>query len=218
MLIFLLIEYLYLPFNLTSFLLNCYHKQNLSPTLPSWKSDVIDAMGFGTLNKCIMTWKNEEDYVWPQDRLWFLLVTPDNETSGQWTTFYNPSKYKGVPTLVAWIGGDEAVEAENQSNDEILDTVMNNLKAMFPTIREPDNFFITRWGQEENAKGAYSYPVTGRDYAEDTGLLQRRLGSIFFAGEATGNGWATSAWNSGQEAAEGMVARLEETPQPETEV
>ncbi|KAL7526846.1 hypothetical protein ACHAXR_001678, partial [Thalassiosira sp. AJA248-18] len=177
------------------------------PSLPAWKQNVIDAMGFGTVNKCIMTWNNGEDYVWPQDKLWFLLITPDDETSGEWTTFFNPSKFKGVPSLTAWVGGDEAVEAENQSNDEILDNVMTNLKAMFPSIRYPDNVIITRWGQEENVRGAYSYPVPGRDFLDDAETLQRRLGRVYFAGEATGSELATTmgAWNTGQRAAEFMA-------------
>ena len=73
--------------------------KHTSPNLPAWKQDVIDAMGFGVVNKCIMTWNNDEDYVWPNDELWFILVTPEDETSGQWTTFFNPSEFKGIPTL-----------------------------------------------------------------------------------------------------------------------
>jgi hypothetical protein len=70
-----------------------------SPSLPAWKQEVIDKMGFGVVNKCIMYWNNDEDYVWPRDLMWYMLTTPDDETSGQWTTFFNPSEFKGVPAL-----------------------------------------------------------------------------------------------------------------------
>ena len=69
-------------------------------------------MGFGLVNKCIMSWNNDDDHVWPRDKLWFLLMTPEDETSGQWTTFFNPSRFKGIPMLTAWVGGDEAINAE----------------------------------------------------------------------------------------------------------
>ena len=188
------------------------NKHRHRPSLPSWKQDVVDAMGFGVVNKCVMSWTNDEDYVWPGDQLWFLLQTPDEDTSGQWTTFSNPSNFKGVPSLTAWIGGQEAIEAEQKTDDEILETVMNNLKAMFPSIREPDNVIISRWGQEEHVRGTYSFPVPGRNFYDDADLLQRRLGRVYFAGEATGSGWATTmgAWNTGNEAAEAMIDMLEE--------
>lgn len=183
---------------------------NFVPALPAKKQEAIDNMGFGLVNKCIMTWDNEEDMVWPEDDMWFLLVTPDDETSGQWTRFYNPSMFKGVPTLIGWIGGDDAVEAEKQSTDEVVNDVMKNLRSMWPTISDPDNAIITRWGLNENTKGSYSYPEQGRDIFTDAAALQQRLGRIYFAGEATGSGWGTviGAWNTGQVAAEGMVQAL----------
>jgi len=80
---------------------------NFVPSLPTYKQQNIDTTGFGLINKYIMTWDNDEDLVWPEDELYFLLVTPDDDTSGQCTTFSNPSKFKNIPTLIAWIGGDD---------------------------------------------------------------------------------------------------------------
>ncbi len=169
---------------------------NQSPTLPSWKQEVIDEMGFGLVNKCIMSWDNDEDRVWPLDTLWFLLTTPEDDTSGLWTQFYNPSQFKGKPSLTAWAGGDEAVEEEKKSDDEILATVMENLRSMFPTVRDPDRVIISRWGMEENVRGTYTFPVPGRDLRVDSINLSRRIGRIWSAGEGASNGWATTmgAW------------------------
>jgi len=183
---------------------------NFVPSLPSWKQESIDNMGFGLVNKCVMTWDNDDDLVWPRNKLWFLLMTPEDETSGEWTTFYNPSKFKGKPSLTAWAGGDDAVKAEAQSDEEILNTVMNNLRSMFPEIRDPDRVIISRWGQEENVRGTYSFPVPGRDFCEDADNLQLKVGRIYFAGEATGSGWATTmgAWETGEEQALNMAEYL----------
>lgn len=187
---------------------------NFVPSLPETKQTSIDNMGFGLMNKCILSWNDEADMVWPEDELWFLLVTPKDETSGQWTRFYNPTKLKGgKPTLVAWIAGAEAWDAETQTNDEIVTAVMNNLRAMFPTISMPDLATITRWGQNEHQRGAHTFPVAGRDIADDAANLKETFGNIWFAGEATGNGWGTTvgAWNTGMEAGEAMARQLKES-------
>ena len=49
---------------------------------------------------------------------------------------------------------------------------MTNLRAMFPTIRDPDQVIITRWRQDPTTFGAYSYPVSGRDFHDDAAKLQ----------------------------------------------
>lgn len=89
---------------------------------------------------------------------------------------------------------------------------MKNLKSMFPTIQNPDKVLITRWGQEETIRGTYSFPAVGRDFYDDADLLQRRLDSVYFSGEATGSGWGTTmgAWKTGQAQAEAIAEKLVE--------
>jgi monoamine oxidase len=128
---------------------------NFVPSLPANKQASIDNTGFGLNNKAVMTWKNKEDMIWPEDEFWFKLITPDDETSGLWTTFYNPSKFKGEPSLIAWVGGDEAWVEEERTNDEIMKDVIKNLRAMFPGIRNPDTALISRWGMNENVRGTF---------------------------------------------------------------
>ena len=84
-------------------------------------------MGFGILNKCVMQWHDEDAMVWPEDVHWFEMITPSTHTSGQWTTFSNPSKFKGVPMLVGWIGANYARLMETQTDKEIVDDVMKHL-------------------------------------------------------------------------------------------
>ena len=56
-------------------------------------------MGFGVDNKCIMKWNNDEDVVWPEDLKWSILMTPEDETSGAFTTFLSTTKAKGKPVI-----------------------------------------------------------------------------------------------------------------------
>ena len=65
---------------------------------------------------------------------------------------------------------------------------MTNLRAMFLTIRDPDQVIITRRGQDPTTFGAYSHPLSGRDFYDDAAKLQEVYGNIYFAGEATGDG------------------------------
>lgn len=179
------------------------------PSLPKWKQEIINGMGFGILNKCTMYFS---DIAWPKDELWFELLTPEEEDSGRWTTFFNPTSFKGTPSLIGWIGGQDAIDAEQQTDNQIVTDVMKNLRSMFPGIPDPEKVFISRWGQEENILGAYSYKQVGRDFHIDSARLQLPLLSrLYFAGEATSGGWAqttTGAWESGEEAAASMRSSL----------
>ena len=183
---------------------------SFQPSLPAYKQEVIEKMGFGVFNKCAMQWDEAADAVWA-DEEWFELMTPGEPSSQKWTTFYNPTKRKGIPTLVGFIGGKDAAAIESQTDEEVLDDVMTNLRAMFPDITRPDRVVISRWGKEENARGVYTFKTVGRDFVDDSQKLRRRVGNVFFAGEATSDGWYGStvgAWESGEEAAEDMIDEM----------
>ena len=119
---------------------------SFTPELPESKVDAIDNMGFGDMNKIVLYWNNEDAIVWP-DKYWFRLVTTSDETSGMFTTWFNPTLLKGVPCLVGWISGDEAEDIEDETDEVILEQAMMQLKSMFPSISEPDTVIISRWGE-----------------------------------------------------------------------
>ncbi|EJK73350.1 hypothetical protein THAOC_05030, partial [Thalassiosira oceanica] len=176
-----------------------------SPRLPVRKQRVIDNMGFGTLNKLILYWESDSAVVWPLDTGWFMLATADDESSNDFVTVFNPTKEKGVPCLVLWVGGFDAVLKEDESDDEILRDAMNSLTAMFPSISNPDTVFFTRWNSEVNFRGSYSFATVGREFASDAAVLKESIGGLWFAGEATNeDGWHSTtvgAWQSGEDVA-----------------
>jgi monoamine oxidase len=178
---------------------------DFTPSLPAEKQKAIDSLGYGTLSKCIMYWEDPDSVVWPKHKEWITLATLDEDRSGIWTSFLNAYKVKGVPVLVGFIGGDEAVAMEEKTNEEILGIAMSNLLAMFPTITRPDKFLITRWSEEEVFRGSYSFAAVDQgNFAADAKILGKRIGNLWFAGEATNfEGWhATTigAWNTGHDA------------------
>jgi monoamine oxidase len=180
------------------------------PALPENKASSIEAMGFGLINKCILSWEDDAALVWPRDEMWFMLITPDEEASGRWTTFFNPLSLKGRPTLTSFVAGNDAIAMEGQTDEEVVADVMTNLRAMFPDIPDPDGVIVTRWGLEEDFLGAHSFPVPGRVIADDSAALSESYGRIYFAGEATDAWWGTTlgAWNSGEDQALAMAQKL----------
>lgn len=184
-----------------------------TPSLSKEKQDVIDAMGFGDLNKCIMVWDDPLDMVWPKDDLWFSLAAPGEQPYGKWTSFFNPSSYKGTPMLIGWVSGEDAIAIERQSNEEIMNDVMKSLKIMFPTISRPSKYIITRWNSVDHVRGAYAYSHVGRNMTADTAILGEKVNRLWFAGEATNTeGWhATTigAWDTGKSVALDILTFLE---------
>ncbi len=174
------------------------------PSLPEYKQEVIDGMGFGLVNKCAMYWNNKQDMVWPEKQFWFELMRSSELKDTKWNSFFNPSFYKEMPTLTAWIGGQDAVEMEARTDEDIVAMIMENLVSMFPNIRRPDKVMITRWGREEHTLGTYSYKKVNRSWKSDAEKLGRGVGRLWFAGEATSSRWsqtAAGAWDSGDETA-----------------
>jgi len=181
-----------------------------TPRLPHWKQEAIDGMGFGTMNKCVLIWNDPSAAIWPDAKEWIELLPPKDENSGKWTTFWNPTKYKGIPILVGFVGGENARSMETQTDEEILDDVMINLKAMFPTITLPDRHLVSRWGSDESVLGTYSYKIVGRNASKDQKQLRKAVENIWFAGEATSSWYGTTigAWDTGEMAAKGMLKVL----------
>jgi protoporphyrinogen oxidase len=186
------------------------------PSLPQWKEDVIDYIGFGVLNKCILYWQDEEQASswWPNGKEYLSLVTDQDDTSGLWTTFFNDKEIGngGHFVLSAWIGGDDALRVEQQSDEAIVKQVLGNLRAMLgEEVPEPSKYVISRWGQDEFARGSYSfYNVGGRESVWKARYkLAKTVGKrLFWAGEASHEDYGTTygAYYSGIDAAEKIRA------------
>ena len=175
------------------------------PPLPQSKVNAIQNIGFGTLDKCIMYWDDDDAISWwPDDKkVWLQLLTEEDE--GVWTMFFNTrSQGHDKYILVGWIGGSAAVDMERQTNDVILSKVLKNLKKMFGNdVVEPSSFWVSRWQQDEYSRGSYSVNEFGTR-GSSRRSLRAPVGNLFWAGEATEIEWfATTegAYRSGRRAA-----------------
>jgi protoporphyrinogen oxidase len=193
------------------------------PPLPQEKIEAMNTMDVGVLDKFILYWDEEtmekapvfkEKWDEVKDRTWFQLVTPEIDTSTDWTVFLNSRAYNGLHSMTAWIGGSAADAMEVMEDEDILDQVLANLKMMFGSdVLPPTKFMVTRWGTDKYSKGSYSYRSVDIDFEGVAETISRSVDDkVFFAGEHTSDsGWAgtaVGAYETGEAAAKAMSKEI----------
>ncbi|CAF3720990.1 unnamed protein product [Rotaria socialis] len=115
-----------------------------TPSLPDWKQHAIDQMGFGLCNKIFMQfpstfWDESLDniFVASNDFRFFLC---------------NPHDHM----LTSLVCGNFARKLEQQTDEEIIEQIVQCLKPIYPQMPKPTNWLITRWGSDQFTYGAYS--------------------------------------------------------------
>jgi len=179
------------------------------PQLSSAKQDAIANLGMGTLNKVFLYWESEPA-VWPgKEVVDLVLITDEDETSGELTYCFNEQSQPGNEnyfTFLCWTSGDVANELEESKSDvELKNMALANLRIMLGNdLPDPHDYYVTRWNSFEFTKGSYSYPPVGINVPALREELARPEGRVFFAGEATmveDYGTSYGAYESGAEVA-----------------
>jgi lysine-specific histone demethylase 1 len=193
------------------------------PPLPSWKTGAIERLGFGILNKVILVYKRA---FWDQTRdIFGVLREPIHRASlnqkdytanrGRFFQWFNCTKTSGVPTLIALMAGDAAFQTEGSQDKHLIAEATAVLKTVFgPTVPEPSEAIVTRWGQDRFARGSYSY--TGPEFRQDDyEVMGKPVGNLFFAGEhtcgthpATVHGAYISGLRAASEVLESMIGPI----------
>lgn len=153
------------------------------PDLPAHKLASIDKMGYGNLNKVVMTFSE----VFWGDTDFFGIAQPASGPRGLGYIFWNIAKATKRPVLVTLLTGRAANEADTSDSDtEIIRRIVTNLKAVFgDKVQEPLEAQVTHWSADPFARGCYSYVGVAAS-GEDYDVLARPVGDVlFFAGEAT---------------------------------
>ena len=142
-------------------------------------------MGFGTLNKVILSYRIR---FWDVKRALFGFVNDDLRRRGEFFLFW--SLYD-TPTLVALVAGEAAVALETGFVDEdIVRACHNTLRRIFgQEIEEPVESSVTHWGGDPFCQGSYSSVApgaSGNSYdVMATPLFDAEDPKLFFAGEHT---------------------------------
>jgi hypothetical protein len=115
----------------------------------------------------------------------YIGYTPD--TKGKFNYFMNMKKF--LPSsngLMTFAFGNYATITETKSDTQIIAEIMIHLKSIYGnSIPNPTNMLRTKWGQNINSFGAYSYPTNGSTSADFDTLANQVNNKIFFAGEHT---------------------------------
>ncbi|KAF5662386.1 lysine-specific histone demethylase 1 [Fusarium heterosporum] len=171
-------------------------KQNnifFNPPLPSWKTDVVERLGFGILNKVVLVY---DKIFWEHDRHIFgVLRESSNRHStsqkdyaasrGRFFQWFNVSNTTGLPCLIALMAGEAGFETEHSSNDSLVAEATEVLRSVFGhDVPHPIEAMVTRWGSDRFARGSYSSAAPGMQ-PEDYDVMARPVGNLFFAGEHT---------------------------------
>jgi monoamine oxidase len=152
------------------------------PPLPKWKSDAIDRLGFGLLDKAILLW---DKAWWNVTEYFFLRVTSKRNEYSFWV---NANKWNDRPALVCYFVGEEAERLEMLSDQtQVIQGVLQTLKEMFPdtNVPSPIDSYFTKWKLDRFAYGSYSYISARQRYQDPLYLGEPLEDRLLFAGEAT---------------------------------
>lgn len=163
------------------------------PALPSWKSEAINRLGFGVLNKVILVYK---EAFWDKERdIFGMLQTPTNRLSlnqkdyasrrGRFFQWFNVTNTTGMPCLLALMAGDAGYDTEVTPNDELIAEATEVLRMRYGArVTQPLEAIVTRWESDRFARGSYSNAGVNMT-ADDYNLMAKPLGNLYFAGEHT---------------------------------
>ena len=175
------------------------------PSLPASKLSAIQNIQMGNVNKFLFIWKKP---FWDTN-IQYIGYTP--ETKGKFNYLMNMMKF--LPTtngLMTFAFGDYATVTETMSDNQIINEVMAQLKTIYGnSIPNPTNMLRTKWGQNINTFGAYSF-ATNRTTSADFDTMATEINhKLFFAGEHTERdyrGTVHGAYLSGIREADKIIA------------
>ncbi len=151
-----------------------------SPALPNDKLDAIAHTNMGNVNKFLLVW----DTPFWDTNLQYIGYTP--ETKGKFNYFLNMNKFTSTNGLMTFAFGDYASLTETMTDSEIITEIMLHLKTIYGSnTPNPTHFLRTKWGQNINTFGAYSYATNGTNSDDFDTLAKDVNNKLFFAGEHT---------------------------------
>ncbi|MGB3484065.1 MAG: FAD-dependent oxidoreductase [Mycobacterium sp.] len=143
------------------------------PPLPDSKREAVERLGFGLLNKVVLTFDKP---FWPTSPPMIGLIGAQQPV----TDLVNGLIFAGAPLLVGLRGGQAAWSRESLSDAEAVGELVVALNAP-----DPAGALVTRWGTDPYARGSYSFLAVGSSPADMEALAEPVGDRLMFAGEAT---------------------------------
>ena len=172
-----------------------------SPPLPADKTESINKLSMGLLNKLILTFREP---LWPAEAHRLGLLSDSTKERIEYFPI-SPGSKSGI--LIGLAYGDFARTLEGMSKKQVINKAIGQLKKMVPTISEDDviDVHITRWASDPLAQGSYIHIPPNGAMADCEKLSKSVDNRLFFAGEATNPmyfGTVHGAYLSGMRAAQ----------------
>jgi monoamine oxidase len=151
-----------------------------SPTLSNQKSTAISKTQMGNVNKFLLVWNNS---FW-DNSLQYIGYTP--QAKGKFNYFLNVNKFAASNALMTFAFGDYATTTESMSDSAIINEIMIHLKSIYGNnIPNPISMLRTKWGQNINSYGAYSFASNHTTTSDFDTMAESVNNKLFFAGEHT---------------------------------
>lgn len=178
---------------------------SFQPSLPASKLSAIQNIQMGNVNKFLFIWNTP---FW-NTNIQYIGYTP--ETKGKFNYLMNMKKFLPKTNgLMTFAYGDYATVTETMSDTQIISEVMAQLKTIYGnSIPNPTNMLRTKWGQNINTFGAYSFATNGTTSADFDTMAIEINNKLFFAGEHTERDYRASvhgAYLSGIREADKIIA------------
>lgn len=160
------------------------------PELPSWKTDSINRLGSGVINKMALVF---DHCFWDINTDYFGRVVPAASPRGRSYMFWNLFRSSHQPILLSILSGKAALDAEKMPKEELIADALDFLREIFGSEKVPNPIYsdVSRWSSDPYAGMSYSFVAvggSGNDYdllAKPVTLNPISSPLLFFAGEAT---------------------------------
>jgi monoamine oxidase len=174
-----------------------------SPDLPAWKTQAIQRIGSGTLQKAVLRFS---EAFWNTDSHLLGFVANSGRFWMEWVDLFTLT---GEPLLMGFNAGSAAEAMEARSDAEIVADAMGVLRTIFgPAVPDPIDWRISRWHSDPLARGSYSYLPPDATPEDREQLGEPVADRLFFAGEATATDFPATvhgALLSGRRAAQAVL-------------
>jgi len=102
------------------------------PPLPEWKTQAINNLGFGLLNKVVLCFEHR---FWDAHVHLFGHVATATASRGEFFMFWHLSN---APVLISLLAGEDAVKFESLPDDVILAKALSVLRSIFGDQTMPE--------------------------------------------------------------------------------
>lgn len=179
------------------------------PPLPEAKQKAIQSLGFGNLEKVILTF---EEVFWKDTKHTMFFSATEKNGMG-FSSIVDFSNTTGQPTLIMFYMSEFAEQMQAKDDAAILAAALEVLKKIFrEAYIPPSQTYLSRWSTDPMFGGSYSYSNDDNNEAVVTALAEPVGDSLFFAGEATsleGQAYVHGGLLSGMREAQRLGASIE---------